>query len=110
MKFVLNIFLIYNIIIFGKLLKYAHIERGVFVKVNVDRAEEGFFVCITDDGDVINIPKEDFPFEVHECDVLDITLSDGRLTEARFLADETEAQKQRAKSVMDRLRSKFKKK
>ena len=106
----LNIFLIYNTIIFGKLFKYAHIERGVFVKVNVDRAEEGFFVCITDDGDVINIPKEDFPFEVHECDVLDITLSDGRLTEARFLADETEAQKQRAKSVMDRLRSKFKNK
>lgn len=96
--------------IFGKLLKYVRIERGVFVKVNVDRAEEGFFVCITDDGEVINIPKSDFPFEVHECDVLDITLSDGKLTEARYLAEETEEQRRRAKSVMDRLRNKFKKK
>lgn len=106
----LNIFRIYNIMIFGKLLKYAHAEGGVFVKVNVDRAEEGFFVCITDDGEVINIPKADFPFEVHECDILDITLSGGRLTEARYLAEETEEQRRRAKSVMDRLRSKFKKK
>ena len=106
----LNIFLIYNIMIFGKLFKYSGYEGGVFVKVNVDRAEEGFFVCITDEGEVINIPKEDFPFEVHECDVLDITLSDGRLTEAHYLAEETEEQRRRAKSVMDRLRSKFKKK
>ena len=106
----LNIFRIYNIMIFGKLFKYSGYEGGVFVKVNVDRAEEGFFVCITDEGEVINIPKEDFPVEVHECDVLDITLSDGRLTEAHYLAEETEEQRRRAKSVMDRLRSKFKKK
>ncbi len=106
----LNIFRIYNIMIFGKLFKYSGYEGGVFVKVNVDRAEEGFFVCITDEGEVINIPKGDFPFEVHECDVLDITLSDGRLTEAHYLAEETEEQRRRAKSVMDRLRSKFKKK
>ena len=106
----LNIFRIYNIMIFGKLFKYSGYEGGVFVKVNVDRAEEGFFVCITDEGEVINIPKEDFPFEVHECDVLDITLSDGRLTEAHYLAEETEEQRRRAKSVMDRLRSKLKNK
>ena len=80
------------------------------MKVTVDRIEEGFFVCINDGGDVINIPKGDFPFEVHECDVLDITLSDVRLTEAHYLAEETEEQRRRAKSVMDRLRSKFKKK
>ena len=104
----LNIFRIYNIMIFGKLFKYSGYEGGVFVKVNVDRAEEGFFVCITDEGEVINIPKEDFPFEVHECDVLDITLSDGRLTEAHYLAEETEEQRRRAKSVMDRPRTKIK--
>lgn len=79
------------------------------MKVTVDRIEEGFFVFISDGGDVINVPVHDIPFEVNECDILDITLSDGKVTDARYLAEETEAQRLRAKSVMDRLRNKFRK-
>ncbi len=79
------------------------------MKVTVDRKEEGFLVCISDGGEVINVPEGDIPFEVNECDILDITLSGGRVTDARFLAEETEAQRLRAKSVMDRLRNKFRK-
>ena len=71
------------------------------MKVTVDRIEEGFFVCINDGGDVINVPVHDIPFEVNECDILDITISDGKVTDARYLADETEAQRLRAKSVME---------
>lgn len=79
------------------------------MKVTVDRVEEGFFVCVSDRGEVINVPIHDIPFEVSECDILEITLSDGKITDARYLAEETEAQRLRAKSVMDRLRNKFRK-
>ena len=55
------------------------------MKVTVDRIEEGFFVCISDGGNVINVPVHDIPFEVNECDILDITISDGKVTDARYL-------------------------
>lgn len=79
------------------------------MKVTVDRIEEGICVCIGDDGDIFDIPRGDFPFDVKSCDILDITLDGGKLSSAELLTEETAAVKARASAAMDLLRKKFKK-
>lgn len=76
------------------------------MKVTVDRIEESFCVCVTDDERIFNILSSDFPFEVHPCDILDITLDGDKLKDAVLLKEETEAAKSLAKRLMQRLRNK----
>lgn len=79
------------------------------MKVTVDRFEEGFAVCIDDGGKSYNIQRDKFPFEVHPCDILDIVTDGKTLVSASLLTEETEKEKKRVKSIMERLRKKFRK-
>lgn len=76
------------------------------MKVTVDRIEEGVCVCIDDDERIYNVPLGEFAFEVNPCDILEIELDGKTLVSAIFLREETEAAKERAKKLMERLRNK----
>ena len=80
------------------------------MKVNVDRIEDGFVVCIDDDDEEYSFRVEDFPAEAHDGDMFEITLDGDKIVGAVFLEEETLALRERARAAMERLRNKFKNK
>ncbi len=75
-------------------------------KMQLDRFEEHFAVLADDNMNILNIPKDFFPFEVHEGDILEIEFEEETPISARFLAEETETAKARTKALMERLKKK----
>jgi hypothetical protein len=77
-------------------------------KMQVDRFEEQLAVLADDDMKILNIPKEFFPFEIHEGDIFEIEFDGDVPVAARFLAEETETAKARTRALLNKIRSKKK--
>ena len=75
----------------------------------IDRFEENFAVMISDEKEILDIPKDFFGTEVHVGDIFELQFEEGKPCSARFLAEETEACKARIKSLMEKLKNKKKK-
>lgn len=78
------------------------------IKVRIDRFEEEFAVCEGENGEFYDIKIAEFPFPLHECDILLIDIKDGHLCEAHFLREETEKKAEEVRSLMQSLRKKRK--
>ncbi len=78
------------------------------IKVRIDRFEEEFAVCEAENGEFYDIKKSEFPFPLHECDILLIDIKDGHLSEAHFLREETEKKAEEVRALMQSLRKKKK--
>jgi len=87
---------------------YGTKKRGEFrmIKVQVDRFEEGFAVLTDDEEKLYHVPREQFPFEIHEGDILRVEFVGGHLQYAEFLAEETAEMRERIAALMKKLKRK----
>ncbi len=74
--------------------------------MQIDRFEENFAVFVDDEDRCLNIPRSLFSCELHEGDIFEIEWDGNALQAARFLEEETEAQRARVKMRMERLKKK----
>ncbi len=73
-------------------------------KLQIDRLEGGFAV-MTDDGDnICNIPAAFFGENAVEGNIFEVILEDGKPVRATFLAEETEAVRQKIRALMAKMR------
>lgn len=77
------------------------------MKVTVARITDGIAVLEDGDGKTYSFPENALGISVKSCDVIDVTLEDGRIVRAVYLKEETERAKEEAHAVMQRLRDKF---
>ena len=75
-------------------------------KLQVDRFEGDLAVLFNREGEVYDVPKDCFGFALHEGDYLEVTLEDGVPVSAVFLAEETEAARQKIRALMAKMRKK----
>lgn len=75
-------------------------------KMQIDRFEGDFAVLADDDMKTMDIPKSFFSFEVHEGDIFEIEFEGDAPISAKFLSEETEAEKARVRSLMEKLKKK----
>ena len=78
----------------------------VMEKMQVDRFEGELAVLIDHKGGRWNIQKDSLGFELHEGDLLEVDISAGAIVSARFLEEETETLRKRAKALMEKLKRK----
>ena len=75
-------------------------------KLQVDRFEGEIAVLFDMDYRLYNVPKDVFGFELHAGDYLDVTFENDVTATAVFLAEETEAARQKIKALMAKMRKK----
>ena len=75
-------------------------------KLQVDRFEGEIAVLFDMDYRLYNVPKDVFGFELHEGDYLEATFENDAPVSAVFLAEETEAARQKIKALMAKMRKK----
>lgn len=76
------------------------------MKVRIDRFEESFAVCVDEEETFYDLPRADFSIPLHEGDILDIELQNGKVVSARFLEEETKAEAEAVRALMRSLRRK----
>lgn len=81
-------------------------EGDRMIKVQVDRFEEGLAVLVDEEEKLYNIQRGQFPFEIHEGDILCVEIVCGHLQYAEFLAEETAAARERVAALMKKLKRK----
>lgn len=65
---------------------------------SLDRIEEGLLVCYTDDDRLFTLPAADYP-EMKGGEAVELTITDGRAVALRYLAEETEQNRKKTKSL-----------
>ena len=97
-----------SIVIETKILKKLNERKDhpMKKKLQVDRFEGDLAVLFDMDYRLYNVPKDIFGFELHAGDYLDVTFENDVPTSAVFLAEETEAARQRIKALMAKMRKK----
>jgi len=76
-------------------------------KLQVDRFEGDIAVIYNMDEKVkYDVPRDLFGFRLHEGDYLDVTFENGVPVSAVFLAEETEAARQKIRALMAKMRKK----
>ena len=75
-------------------------------KMQVDRFEGDIAVLLDEEKNIYDISKDQFGFELHEGDLLEVVFEGGVPVSARFLAEETEALHQRIQALMEKLKRK----
>lgn len=78
-------------------------ERKEF---EVDRIEEGLVVLLDEEENIRNIPRENFPIEVHPGDTLLLELDGKRVLFAEYQKEKTEARRSRIAELMEKLKRK----
>lgn len=76
------------------------------MKVRIDRFEESFAVCVDEEENFYDLARADFSIPLHEGDILDIELQNGKVVSARFLEEETRAEAEAVRALMKSLRRK----
>ena len=84
------------------------IKKGLNMKkkLQIDRIEGKLAVLIDDDETIYNIPKSFFGENAFEGNIFEITFEDGAPVSAVFLAEETEAVREKIRALMAKLRKK----
>ena len=75
-------------------------------KLQVDRFEGDIAVLFDQDKKIYDVPKTQFGFELHEGDLLEVVFEGDKPIAARFLSEETEAQRRRVRELMAKLKRK----
>ena len=75
-------------------------------KLQIDRIEGALAVLTDDDENILHIPKDFFGQELKEGNFYEIVFADGKPIQATFLADETEAVREKIRLLMAKLRKK----
>ena len=75
-------------------------------KLQIDRIEGKLAVMTDDDGDTCNIPADFFGENAVEGNIFEIVFEDGKPVRAVFLAEETEAVREKIRTLMAKLRKK----
>ena len=75
-------------------------------KLQVDRFEGDIAVLFDMEKNLYDVPKDLFGFELHEGDYLEVTFENGVPVSAVFLAEETEAARQKIRALMAKMRRK----
>ncbi|MBE6666296.1 MAG: DUF3006 domain-containing protein [Ruminococcaceae bacterium] len=75
-------------------------------KLQTDRFEGDIAVLFDMEKNLYDVPKDLFGFELHEGDYLEVTFENGVPVSAVFLAEETEAARQKIRALMAKMRRK----
>ena len=73
-------------------------------KLQIDRIEGKLAVLTDDDETILHIPKDFFGQEMQEGNLYEIVFENGKPVRATFLADETEAVREKIRLLMAKLR------
>jgi hypothetical protein len=79
-------------------------KLAVTKKLQIDRIEGKLAVLTDDDENILHIPKDFFGQEMKEGNLYEIVFEDGKPLRATFLADETEAVREKIRLLMAKLR------
>ncbi|MBQ2988349.1 MAG: DUF3006 domain-containing protein [Clostridia bacterium] len=74
-------------------------------KLQIDRIE-GKFAVMTDDEGICNIPADFFGENAREGNIFEVVFENGKPVRAVFLAEETEAVREKIRKLMAKLRNK----
>ncbi|MBR6744112.1 MAG: DUF3006 domain-containing protein [Clostridia bacterium] len=74
-------------------------------KLQIDRIE-GKFAVMTDDEEIYNIPADFFGENAREGNIFEVVFENGKPVSAVFLAEETEAVREKIRKLMAKLRNK----
>lgn len=77
-------------------------------KLQVDRFEGEIAVLFDMEKNLYDVPKDIFGFELHGGDYLEVTFENEAPVSAVFLAEETEAARQKIRALMAKMRRKKK--
>lgn len=75
-------------------------------KLQVDRFEGEIAVLFDENKNIYDIHKDLFGFTLHEGDLLNVTFDEGKPVSAVFLADETQAMRNRIQALKAKLKKK----
>lgn len=75
-------------------------------KFQVDRFEGEIAVLYDGEEEYVNVLRGHFGFELHDGDILEVTFEGGVPISAVFLAEETEATRQKIRILMEKLKKK----